>query len=369
MKQYKYLYNKCTSREVIDRAYKKLRVGKTKRKEIQRIDAHYEEEATKIQKMLKSFPLDADVFIPPKHKPKVIWEGHKYRTIYMPEIHEQWIHHIIIQVFEDIALETAWKYSCGSFPRRGAHYGLKAIKSWVKDVKATRYFLKFDIRHFYNNIDHKLLWQYMSERIKDEWFISLCKRCVMHFSKGLPLGFYISQWFANYFLEPLDTLITQTYGMTKYVRYMDDGVVFASNKKTLRNLVEDIKTCLGKMHLKLKNNWQICKLEYTDKQGHKHGRKLDFMGFQFDHVSVTLRKSVMISISRKARSFNKKGKHWIRNVYAMVSYFGYIKWADVYDFYERFVKPYIKFKKLRNIISKEQRRHNNDKLDNRALLC
>ena len=48
-KEYKYLYHKMLDKDIIFRAYKKLRKGKTKRKEIEYIDAHYKEEAKKIR--------------------------------------------------------------------------------------------------------------------------------------------------------------------------------------------------------------------------------------------------------------------------------------------------------------------------------
>lgn len=40
-KEYKYLYREMLKEDVIRKAYKKLRKGKTKRKEIQYIDAHF----------------------------------------------------------------------------------------------------------------------------------------------------------------------------------------------------------------------------------------------------------------------------------------------------------------------------------------
>ena len=49
--------------------------------------------------------------------------------------------------------------------------------------------------------------------------------------KGIPLGFYISQWLANYILEPLDKFITEKLGLKDFVRYMDDMIFFDNAKK------------------------------------------------------------------------------------------------------------------------------------------
>lgn len=367
MKQYKYLYSKMLERSTIDRAYKKLRKGKTKRSEIRKIDNNYEFYAEKMKCMLIGFVYDETVFTPRKHEPKIIKERGKLRTIYVPDIWEQWVHHIIIQVLSPIIIKTSWPYSCGSMPKRGPHMAKRKIEKWITDYKSTKYFLKFDIRHFYNNIDHDVLWKFMNERIKDSFFIKICKRCLMHFKKGLPLGYYISQWFANFLLMPLDQLITKTYGMTKMIRYMDDVTVFSGNKKTLRNLFVDIKKTLGTLHLTVKSNWQICRMQYVDKQWKSRGRMLDFMGFVFARGFTILRKTIMLSISRKAKRISLKENWSMKDAQSLLSYKGWIKHADVHNFYVDRVKPYVDFYNLRKFVSRSDRRNRRDELEKRML--
>ena len=238
-KEYKYLYQQMLKDEIIRKAYKKLRKGKTKRKEIIFIDEHLDEEIQKIYDIiLNTKPPDVEVshpelaYKPRKRTPKIIFEHGKQRKIYMPEIHEQWLHHIIILILEPIITATSYPYSCGSFPKRGAHYAKKQIESWLKsELKGTRYFGKMDIRHFYDSIRLDVLMRELSIRIKDEWFLYVIRLCLKGFKRGIPLGLYISQWLANYMLEPLDKLITEGLGLRKLVRYMDDITIFAENKK------------------------------------------------------------------------------------------------------------------------------------------
>lgn len=94
-KEYKYLYQQMLKDDVIRKAYKKLRKGKTKRKEIQYIDAHLDNEVQKMYDMiLNTKPEGVDVphpelaYKPKKRTPKIIFEHGKRRKIYMPEIHE-----------------------------------------------------------------------------------------------------------------------------------------------------------------------------------------------------------------------------------------------------------------------------------------
>lgn len=117
MKEYKYLYQKMLEDDVIRKAYKKLRKGKTKRKEIIFIDANLDEEVAKMKEMIRNTkPEGVEVehpelaYRPCKRTPKYIREHGKTRKIYMPEIHEQWLHHIIVLILEPIIMRTAYPY-------------------------------------------------------------------------------------------------------------------------------------------------------------------------------------------------------------------------------------------------------------------
>lgn len=388
MKEYKYLYQQMLSEDLIRKAYKKLRKGKTKRKEIQDIDANLDEEVQKMREMiLNTKPPGVEVehpelaYKPCKRTPKIIFEHGKYRKIYMPEIHEQWLHHIIILVLEPIITATAYRFSCGSFPKRGAHYGKKHIEKWLRsDPKGTRNFAKTDIRHFYDSIRLDVLMRELAIRIKDSWFLYIIRLCLKGFKRGIPLGFYISQWLANYLLEPLDRFITEKLNIKKMVRYMDDITMFHSAKKVLHSAVAAIRSFIGRrFRLKLKRTWQVCKFWYESKRERKGkpiviGRPLDFMGFVFFRGHTSVRKAIMLKATRLATRMRRTadaGKlYFKRHVSAMLSYMGWFSCTDTYSCYEARIKPCVNVRKLRHIISKIQRRINHhDRMENRALLA
>lgn len=379
-KEYKYLYQQMLKDDVIRKAYKKLRKGKTKRKEIQYIDAHLDDEVQKMYDMiLNTKPEGVDVphpelaYKPKKRTPKIIFEHGKRRKIYMPEIHEQWLHHIIVLVLEPIITATAYPYSCGSFPKRGAHYGKRQIERWLlHDPKRTRCFAKMDIRHFYDSIRLKILMKELAIRIKDDWFLYIIGLCLQGFNKGIPLGFYISQWSANYLLEPLDRLITEVLGLPKLQRYMDDIVIFASSKKVLQRAIVEIRKMLGqRFRLKLKHNYQVCKF-YYEKGKRKIGRALDFMGFIFYRTKTLIRKNIMLSATRLAKKMERSKEanrgYFHRHIEAMLSYMGWFTCTDTYDCYQSRIKPYIHVGRLKKIISKIKRRQNNEGMDQGKML-
>lgn len=369
MKEYKYLYRKMLDKKVIQAAYKRLRKGKTKRPEIQFIDAHLDQETEKMRTMiLNTKPCEVEhpelAFVPPEHAPRFIHEHGKDRRIYMPDIHEQWLHHIIIYVLEPIVVATSHPNCCGSFPKRGAHYGKDIVWKWIRSGdKDMRYFAKLDIRHFYDSIEHDVLERELRIRIKDDWFIHIIMLCLSTYKKGIPLGYYISQWLANYLLEPLDMFVSKNF--PKYMRYMDDIVIFGANKRRLHAKVTEIKQLLGRrFRLKLKRNWQVAKFIYNSK-----GRYLDYMGFKFYREKVTMRKSIMlraVRLARKLKEAKKEGRRFfVRWIYAMISLMGWFSNTDTYACYWFYIKPNVNIRKMKQIIS---RRDRHDKVESRTLL-
>lgn len=369
MKEYKYLYQKMLDENIIRKAYKKLRRGKTKRKEIIAINANLDIEVAAMRKMIENTkPSDVPVdnqdlaYKPCKRTPKYIFEHGKRRKIFMPEIHEQWLHHIIVLILEPIITATSYRYSCGSFPKRGAHYGKKYILKILKSGQGIRNFGKIDIRHFYDNIRINILMKELAIRIKDNWFLYIIRLCLKGFKKGIPLGFYISQWLANYILEPLDKFITEKLGLKDFVRYMDDMMFFDNAKKKLQAAIVNIKIFIGRRYrLKLKGNYQVCRFYYEGKRK-KIGRPLDFMGFQFYRNKVILRKSIMIAATRMAKKLARAkaaGRgYYEKHVKAMLSYVGWFDCTNTYDCYTEYVKPLANIGKLKKIVSKSDRRKN-----------
>lgn len=378
MKEYKYLYQKMLEDDVIRKAYKKLRKGKTKRKEIIFIDANLDEEVAKMKEMIRNTkPEGVEVehpelaYRPCKRTPKYIREHGKTRKIYMPEIHEQWLHHIIVLILEPIIMRTAYPYSCGSFPKRGAHYGKRRMEIWIKQGKDIRNFAKMDIRHFYDNIKIDILIKEVRTRIKDDWFIHMIWVCLNQFTKGIPLGFYISQWLANYLLEPLDKYIVEKLGFDKFIRYMDDMVIMSNSKKKLRQAIIEIKKFLGRrFRLKLKQNYQVCKFHFEKTKGEAVkiiGRCIDFMGFKFLRNRVQMRKSIMIAatrlVGRMERSKASNRGYYKKHIQAMLSYMGWFDCTHTYNCFVDRIKPLIRIRNLKKIISKIQRRLNNEGMD------
>ena len=213
-KSYRYLYTLACQKGVILRAFKRMKRGKSDRKDIQMVEEDLDGWVEKIQKIIQNTkPAGWKVenpeleFKPPKHNPVIIKEAGKTRVIYVPTMVELWIQHVIVLILEPIIQGSSYHHSYSSFPKRGSHRGMKAMKRWIQSGKGIRNFAQCDIRHFYDHAKYKFIRPKLLKRIKDALFMYLIDVCLTWFPDKLPLGFYLSQWLANFLLQELDFLI------------------------------------------------------------------------------------------------------------------------------------------------------------------
>ncbi|WP_204790975.1 reverse transcriptase/maturase family protein, partial [Oscillibacter sp. CU971] len=302
MKSYKHLFDICISEENRRKAIKKAKRTKRIRKMIRK--RHLSDEAL--------LALSYDWIISyenAEHTPIVIQDGirHKERVIIVPTLEELIVQHCVVMALEELFWHGMYHHSYASIPKRGAHKAKKVIEKWIdKDPKNVKYVLKMDIRHFFDSIPHDILKAKLRKRIHDDQMLDLLFKIIDVTDVGLPLGFYTSQWLSNWFLQELDHFIKEQLHAVYYARYMDDMVVFGSNKKVLHQIRQAISGYLGEnLGLELKGDWQVFRFSYTVK-GEDLGRPLDFMGFQFYRNRTVLRKSIMLKATRKARRIHKK---------------------------------------------------------------
>ncbi|MCR5790379.1 MAG: RNA-directed DNA polymerase [Lachnospiraceae bacterium] len=371
MKSYNHLFEKVVQTENIKKAIMNASRRKRTRNDVAKILADIDREAEFIREMLIK-----ERYIPGHGRKHIINEdsSKKNREIVKPHFaYDQIIHHAVIQVMEPIFLHGMYEYVYGSVPRRGSHKGAKRIRKWMmSDQRGTKYCFKYDIRHFYASVDKEILKGKLQRIIRDDKMLRLLFRIIDGNDPGIPLGYYTSQWFANFYLQDLDHYIKQELHAKYYVRYADDMVIFGPNKKDLHKMQAAIELYLNeRLHLRMKRDWQVFRTEFMPKPSRKkpprlnpdgsfkkNDRKLDYMGFLFDHEHLTLRKSSMITATQKAARINRKKKvNWF-DATAMLSHLGKFNHTETRKVYEDRVKPYIDVKKLKKIVSVHQRKEN-----------
>lgn len=301
---------------------------------------------------------------PPKKKHRYDKSAGKWRDINEPMLWpDQYIHHALIQVLQPVMMRGMDAYCCGSIRNRGIHYGMKAIKKWMKnDKKGTKYCLELDIHHFYDSVDPKCVIDRMKCLIKDHRIMCLTESILTH---GVLIGIYTSQWFANTILQPLDHMIRQgNFGVTHYLRYMDNFTIFSSNKRKLHKLLKAIKKWLAGIGLQVKGNWQVFPTA---------SRMPTALGYRDGHGYTLLKKRNLLRLKRKLRLYyKKKRKHKrisMRMATGLLSRIGQLSHCNRVGVFRRIYRGKVQkdLKDIVRIISRKERLSWNTFLDQTTL--
>jgi RNA-directed DNA polymerase len=233
----------------------------------------------------------------------------KEREIYrLPYYPDRIVHHAIMNILEKVFVSvfTADTFSC--IKKRGIHAAAYAVRRSLKNVQDTRYCLKLDVKKFYPSIDHSILKQLVRRKIKDQDLLWLMDE-IIDSAPGLPIGNYLSQYLANFYLTYFDHWLKEQMHVRYYFRYADDLVILSDSKDHLHHLFKAIKIYLNdQLNLRVKSNWQIFPVDV---------RGIDFVGYRFYHSHTLLRKTIKRNFARML-SANK-------NEASIASYMG---WAS-----------------------------------------
>ena len=191
---------------------------------------------------------------------------YNYFTVYEPKkriicaavFRERVIHHAVVNVCNEIfeKYQIFDSYAC----RRGK--GLDScLKRAVYFCRKFKWYLKLDVHKYFDSVDHDILFKILCSRFKDpellDFFYELLDTYEVEKNKGIPIGNLLSQYFANMYLGVLDHEIKDNLQIKGYIRYMDDFICFAEDKKTLKELYIIIKEFLKeKLSLEL-NRFQL----------------------------------------------------------------------------------------------------------------
>ena len=335
MKRIGNLYEKVYDIENLKKAHKNASKGKGWYEEVKWVNEHLDECLYNIQQMLinKTFKTsEYEVF----YKQETTKLRKIYKLPYYPDRIVQWA---ILQVIEPYLMRNFTADTYSAIPGRGIHLALKNMqKALYTDSENCQYCLKFDIRHYYQSIDHEMLKQDYTRLFKDKdllWIISevidsintadeedLIRLDSQGQNVGVPIGNYMSQYSGNIYLSKFDHWLKEVVGIKYYFRYMDDCVILARTKDELRTTLYRIKNFLWiERKLTLKPNWQIFPT---------YIRGIDFVGYRVFKKFTLLRKTTCINMKRKMAELKYKRMINYSDFCSYNSYAGLSIWCDSY---------------------------------------
>jgi len=175
----------------------------------------------------------------------------KERIISAAPVRDRVVHHALMNYYANVFDRHLIYDSYACRVGKGTH---KAVLRAFHFAKSSRYFLKMDVRKYFDSVDHKILKTLLSILIKDKMVMDIFSIIIdsnnSHNGKGIPIGNLTSQFFANFYLSAFDHHFKEQRHVKKYIRYMDDILIFSDNKDELKDIYNDA-VCYAKEKLNL----------------------------------------------------------------------------------------------------------------------
>lgn len=320
------IYDKALTFNKIKNAYHRTSKRKRKTKDVIEFELKLEDNVIKIYRELKN-----ETYKLGKYKKFTVYEP-KERIIHCLPFYDRVVQQLY--VYEYIMPYMIKKFISTSFaciPGRGTRQCISTVQKYMKEsVKKwdKPYFVKYDISKFFYSIDKEILYKILKKHYKDKKFLNLSRKFI-EFSdnntqeKGIPIGNYTSQYFANIYMNELDKYIKETLRIKFYVRYMDDGLLIVENKKIAKDMLEKIEKFVNN-ELNLKLNKKSC--YFPVKQG------CLFCGYRIYLNHKLLKRN---NINRMKKRIKKWNKQWEKHEYnfsywrqSFYSWKGYAEFAN-----------------------------------------
>lgn len=315
MKRYGNLYEQIISIENLQLADEKARKGKLRSYGVIHHDANREQNITNLHEQLKN-----KTFRTSKYETFTIFEPKERLIFRLPYYPDRIVHHAVMNILEPIWVKTFTTDTYACVKHRGIHGAMVKVKEALKDVDNTQYCLKIDIQKYYPSIDHDILKQIVRKKIKCKDTLQLLDS-VIDSAPGVPIGNYLSQYFANLYLTYFDHYIKEQLKIKYFFRYADDMVFLHKDKAFLHALLVNINQYLTEnLNLTIKDNYQVFPVD---------ARGIDYVGFVFYHGHTAMRKCIKKNFCRTASRLNKRANISDKEYnQRLCSWFGWAKYSD-----------------------------------------
>lgn len=314
MKRKNVLYENMISYNNILSVYKKIKNSTKNKKEV------YNYELNLNQNLLDTlFSLSKSTYVFSKYNIFLVREP-KYRLIMSESFPDKVVNHLFSKYVLSYALQsTLINSNVATRKDKGSKEAYRLFIKYTNKLiyeKKKNYVLKIDISKYFYNINHNILMNMVSEKIKDERVLNMLKvildttdndyinktilsvvnkeiykvnklnistsekeklinelKSIPLYRKGygLPIGNMTSQILAVFFLNKVDHFIKEKLGCKYYIRYMDDLVILGNDKEELKNIFESVSKYIESFDLNVNKKSGIYSLSNS----------VNFLGYNF----------------------------------------------------------------------------------------
>ncbi|MFN9545824.1 MAG: reverse transcriptase domain-containing protein [Cyanobacteriota bacterium] len=193
----------------------------------------------------------------------------KPRVISAAPYRDRVVHHALCAV---IGPPLERQFLATSYANRLGFGSHRALGKFARACQAHRWVLQIDIRLYFPSIDHQLLMAQLRRKITCShtlWLLELILAngaeggaaidsfpgdsllTPLERPRGLPIGNLTSQYLANLHLNDFDRKVRFLPGIRAYLRYVDDGALFADQAEPLKRARLLIEEELAALRLRL----------------------------------------------------------------------------------------------------------------------
>lgn len=286
----------------------------------------------------------------------------KYRIIMSENISDKIVNQLISYFILVPSFKCLIDTNIATRKDKGTSYGYDLFNKYVNSIGIDKniYVLRIDISKYFYNIDHEILYDMLTEKIKDERSLKVLREIISltnreyvnqrikylinneikrinklkisqkekdrkiaelqkiplyEYGKGLSIGCLSNQLFAIFFLNNIDHYIKETLKHKYYIRYMDDLYILDTDKEKLKLSLDLIEKELNKIKLSINNKSGIYKLS----------EGISFLGYTyFFKNNKLIVKYNNDTIKRIDRKLKKNYYHDFNSYYSSLnSYKGY----------------------------------------------
>jgi len=244
----------------------------------------------------------------------------KAREIHAPDFADRVVHHWLVPQLEAIWEPTFIHDSYANRRGKGSHAAVRRAQAFARQVHSGQgggWYLQLDVANFFNRIHRPTLWRMLKARLRrvgasaavlqvthallrqapgtagvrvratpaELALVPTHKRLAnAPAGRGLPIGNLSSQFFANVYLDALDQFVKHELRAKRYLRYVDDFVLFHHDRAQLQAWQSRIEQFLQeRLGLQLKADIRLRRL--TD--------GLDFLGYVIYPTHMLARQRVV----------------------------------------------------------------------------
>ena len=203
-------------------------------------------------------------------------EAPKIREVWAADLRDRIVHWLWHNRWAELFMRGFIADSCACIPGRGTLYGIRRLEGHIRSLTQNwsrdGFYLKCDVKNFFNTISKALVFELLAKKIPEGWWRDLTRTIVFHdctqdherrgnsailervppykrltdqpAGYGLPIGNLPSQHAANVVLNVLDQFIKHRLGVRYYVRYVDDIILLHESPQQLIAWLREIESFL-----------------------------------------------------------------------------------------------------------------------------